>query len=137
MTSLVTSDARRREVCAEVGLSYGKLRTLRRVAKQSLTMGELANILVVDPPNLTALVDDLERRGLVKRHVHPSDRRAKLVTATRSGIALAARAEQLLDQPPDEIGALGVEELETLRRILLQVQLTAEEPVKVSGSRST
>jgi DNA-binding MarR family transcriptional regulator len=135
MTELVTSNERRREVCERVGLSFGKLRTLRRVAKEPLTMGALASLLAIDPPNLTALVDDLERRGFVERRVHPSDRRAKLVVATRSGAALARKAERFLEQPPSGIRALPADELESLRRVLRHARVQGGGLGEVAGGR--
>ncbi len=127
MIELVTDNERRREVSERTGLSFGKLRVLRRVAKEPRTMGELASLLNIDPPNLTALVDDLERFGFVARRVHPSDRRAKLVAATRSGAALARRAKQIMEQPPAAMGELSPDELEALQRILRRVRVEGEE----------
>jgi DNA-binding MarR family transcriptional regulator len=118
MAELVLDNQRRRDVSEQVGLSFGKIRALRRIAAHPLPMGELASLLGVDPPNLTAVVDDLERAGLVKRQVHPTDRRAKLVVATASGTALARRAEKILERPPTELSELPADDLETLERIL-------------------
>ena len=86
MADLVLDNERRREVSEQVGLSFGKTRALRRIAGRPMPMGELAALLGVDPPNLTTVVDDLERAGLVERQAHPTDRRAKLVAATASRI---------------------------------------------------
>ena len=54
-----------------------------------MTMRDLAMLLGIDPPNLTPLINDLERAGLVERTPHPTDGRAKLVTTTATGAALA------------------------------------------------
>ena len=82
MADLVLDNERRREVSEQIGLSFGKIRALRRIAARPMTMGELAALLGMDPPNLTTVVDDLERSGLVERQAHPTDRRVKLVVAT-------------------------------------------------------
>ena len=86
-----------------------------------MSMGELAAALGIDPPNATVLVDDLESAGLVRRRRHPSDRRAKLVEATRKGKTMARRADDILGTPPPALSALSTDELETLRRILTNV----------------
>lgn len=122
MADLVLDSRRRREVADAVGLSFGKIRALRRVADQPRTMGELAGALGVDPPNLTAVVDDLERAGLVERRAHPSDRRAKVVVATPAGAALARAAERDLERPPSGFASLSTEDLEALGRILSRVR---------------
>lgn len=118
MTDLVFANIRRREVSERAGMSFGKVRALRRIARRPMPMGELAALLGVDPPNVTTLVDDLERAGLVERQAHPTDRRAKLVVATAAGAALAREAEQILELPPPALSDLPVDELKTLARIL-------------------
>ena len=118
MADLVLNNERRREVSEEVGLSFGKIRALRRIARRPMPMSELAALLTVDPPNLTPVVDDLERAGLVARQPHPTDRRVKLVVATPAGAALAQTADEILARPPARLSALPAEELERLVRIL-------------------
>jgi DNA-binding MarR family transcriptional regulator len=122
MADLVLDNDRRREVSSRVGLSFGKIRALRRIAVRAMTMGELAVLLGVDPPNLTMVVDDLERAGLVERRAHPTDRRAKLVVATEKGAALARQAQQILDRPPVGLSELPADDLETLGQILARIR---------------
>ena len=118
MAAMVLDNGRRREVSDEVGLSFGKTRALRRIAGRPMPMRELAELLGMDPPNLTTLVDDLERAGLVERQAHPTDRRVKLVVATPEGATVARRAEEILERPPAGLLALPADELETLAQIL-------------------
>lgn len=118
MSDLVLDQGRRREVAEALGMSFGRTRAIRRVARQPISMGELATALGIDPPNATVLVDDLESQGLVRRQPHPTDRRAKLVEATRKGKALARRAEEILGTPPPGLRSLSTDDLEALRRIL-------------------
>jgi DNA-binding MarR family transcriptional regulator len=122
MADLVLDNQRRREVSEETGVSFGRMRALRRIAGRPMPMRELAGLLSVDPPNLTPLVDDLERSGLVERKAHPTDRRVKLVVATPKGAALAQRAEEILDRPPAGLVNLPPDEMETLVRILARVR---------------
>ena len=121
MADLVLDNERRRDVSEQVGLSFGKIKALRRIAKRPMPMRELATLLVVDPPNLTSVVDDLEQVGLVERQPHPTDRRVKLVVATPKGTALAHQADEILAQPPAALSALPLDELESLVRILARV----------------
>jgi DNA-binding MarR family transcriptional regulator len=118
MSDLVLDNERRREVADALGMSFGRARTVRRLARKPMSMGELAAALGIDPPNATTVVDDLEAMGLVRRRPHPTDGRAKLVEATRKGKALAQRANEILATPPAALSALSAEDLETLRRIL-------------------
>jgi DNA-binding MarR family transcriptional regulator len=118
MSDLVLDHQRRRAVAEATGMTFGRVRALRRVAREPMSMGELAAILGIDRPNATALVDDLETQGLVRRHPHPTDRRAKLVEATRKGKAIARRADDVLSTPPPVLSELDRKDLETLLRIL-------------------
>src|ERR1700677_4452069 len=96
MADLVLNNERRRKVSEQVGLSFGKIRALRRIARRPMPMSELASLLSVDPPNLTALVDDLEAAGLVERQAHATDRRGKLVVAAGGGAARPPQAGAIL-----------------------------------------
>ena len=121
MSDLVLDNQRRRKVSEAVGLSFGRARAVRRVAKKPMSMSELADALGIDRPNATTLVDELEGLGLVERKPHPKDRRAKLVQATRKGRALARRADEILAEPPPELVSLPATELEQLRSVLRSV----------------
>jgi len=121
MSDLVLDHQRRRQVSEAVGLSFSRTRAVRRVAEKPMSMGGLAAALGIDRPNATVLVDDLEAQGLVRRRPHPTDRRTKLVEATRKGKSVARRADEILGTPPAELTALSTEDLETLRRILATV----------------
>jgi DNA-binding MarR family transcriptional regulator len=121
MGDLVLDHGRRREVVDATGLSFGKTRALRRIARRPMSLKELAAALGVDPPNATVVVDDLESLGLVVRGPHPTDRRIKLVELTADGRALAAKADLILSTPPPSLAALPAEDLASLRRILGQL----------------
>jgi DNA-binding MarR family transcriptional regulator len=121
MSDLVLDNHRRREVSEALGISFARVRALRRVARRPMSMGELAAALGIDPANATTVVDKLESSELARRRPHPTDRRAKLVEATRKGKAMARRADAILSTPPPSLSALSAGDLEELRRILESV----------------
>lgn len=121
MSELVFDHQRRREVTDALGISFGRSRALRRLTRRPLSMRELADALGIDPPNATVVVDDLEAQGLVRREPHPTDRRAKLVSPTPKGEAMARQADEILSTPPPALRELGAADLEALRRILARV----------------
>ena len=121
MSDLALDQTRRREVTETLGMSFARTRAVRRLARTPMSMSELAAALGIDPANATGLVDDLEELGLARRLPHPTDRRAKVVEATRKGKAVARRADAILSTPPPALAALDAEDLETLRRILKRV----------------
>lgn len=136
MSDLVLDNERRRDVTDAVGISFGKARAVRRLARRAMSMGELADALGIDPPNATSLVDDLESLGLVRRRPHPSDRRAKLVEATRKGKDMARRAEAILSAPPAALTNLEPSELAALRDILERVAVAEGRDQRPSAPRA-
>ena len=128
LSSIVLDNERRQALAEELGMSFARIRALRRIARGPLSMGELAVVAGIDPPYATVVVDDLQARGLVVRRDHPEDRRAKIVVATEQGLDVAARAEQILDTPPAGLVALSRDELVELERILVKVKAPLDEP---------
>jgi DNA-binding MarR family transcriptional regulator len=123
LSDLVLDNERRRDVADAVGMSFGRARTIRRLARRAMSMSELADALGIDRSNATVVVDDLEAQGFVRRRPHPTDRRAKLVEATAKGKRLARRAEAILATPPPAITALSAEDLQMLRALLERAQM--------------
>ena len=128
MSDLVLDHDRRRQVSDALGISFSRARAVRRLARQPMSMGELAATLGIDPPNATVLVDELESMGLVRRRPHPTDRRAKVVEATRKGKAIARQADDILGTPPPALSGVDARDLEALRRILTSIKASKEEP---------
>lgn len=108
---------RRKETSDALGMSFFRIKALRRIAKHPARLSELAEQLASDRPYLSLVVDDLVKRGLVERHPHPTDRRGKIVSATPAGLATAARANAILGTPPPSLLGLPPADLATLDRI--------------------
>jgi DNA-binding MarR family transcriptional regulator len=83
------------------------------------TQRELADFLSLDPSQIVALVDELEKRRLVVRAPGKLDRRAKTVTATAAGAKLHARASEAAAQAEAEaLQGLDIAEVATLKALL-------------------
>jgi DNA-binding MarR family transcriptional regulator len=76
-----------------------------------MSAGELAACERVQPPSMTKVLANLEERGLVRRDVHPTDRRQAVLAITSDGEALldserrsrdAWLTRQLATLTPDE-----------------------------------
>lgn len=83
------------------------------------TQQELTDRITSDPNTLRAMVVLLERKGLVRREPHPTDRRARIVSLTPEG----ARFEQTLWEGSDGfrtqlIDLLGSADASTLTEML-------------------
>ena len=118
MLAVVLDHDRKVAVSEALGLSWTRVLALRRLVAQPLTLRGLAERLSADPPYVTLMVDDLEKRGLVRRMPHPEDRRAKLVELTATGRAEAARADAMLDEPPAALRDVPAEDLAAMLRVL-------------------
>jgi DNA-binding MarR family transcriptional regulator len=88
--------AAQRAALAPFGLTHVQFVLLASLtwlaADGPITQRLLAGHAATDPMMTSQVLRVLERRGLVERHVHPSDARARAVAATASGRALASRA---------------------------------------------
>jgi DNA-binding MarR family transcriptional regulator len=82
-------------------------------------MGPVASLLAMDRTTLTAALKPLERRGLVKVTMDPSDRRGRRVRLTLKGSSLVAAAMPVWERTHLEVESLLDEgDPEHLRRSL-------------------
>jgi DNA-binding MarR family transcriptional regulator len=103
-------------------LSPGVIKTLMRLYKDDgVSMGEMARGIGCDPSYITALVDDLDTRGLARREPAPYDRRVKIIVLTDAGREVAKEIDSVLSVPPTAFSALSVSELRQLRDLLDKV----------------
>jgi DNA-binding MarR family transcriptional regulator len=119
---------RRREVCAALDLSFSRVKALRLLRGGPTTMRQLAEKLATDAPYTTLVVDDLERRRLVRRDPHPTDRRSRMVTITAGGVAAAERAEEILGRPPVPVLDLDPDDLATLDHLVTKLLAARDSP---------
>ena len=96
---------------------FGLTRSQSQVLKNLLTHGsmssaDLSRRLYMTPPNMTGIIDRLEKKGLVERIRNQGDRRIVLITLTEGGRELSKRLPDsiekklvtgLMDLAPDQI----------------------------------
>src|SRR2546422_8981502 len=97
---------------------YNVLRILRG-APEGLPCGEIASRMITRDPDITRLLDRLEKRELISRCRETKDRRMVMARITPEGLKLLAR----LDAPVEEshrkpLGHLGRERLRALTELL-------------------
>ncbi|WP_162291365.1 MarR family winged helix-turn-helix transcriptional regulator [Mycobacteroides stephanolepidis] len=122
MASLVLDnrDGWRRMVVEATGLPFSRVRILRRLARQSMTVKGIAEATALAAPAATVAVSDLEQRGLVVRRIDPDNRRCKRVSLTDEGRRLMAVIAEMDDPAPAGLAALSEAELKNLQAILKQ-----------------
>lgn len=111
-------DSWRRAAVEQTGLPFSRIRVLRRLARQPLTVKQVAAAATLDAPAATVAVNDLEDRGLVVRTTNPANRRCKTVSLTDAGRALVEVIDAIDDPAPEVFDVLGDEELAALRAML-------------------
>ena len=95
---------------------------------EGLKMNELSRLLMVTGGNVTAIVDQLEKEGLVERLDEPSDRRAFRIRLTKSGersFTDMARAHE--EWVVDMLSGLSRREQDELLRLLAKAKEHAVE----------
>ena len=98
---------------------YNVLRILRGAGKAGLTAGEIGERMITRDPDVTRLLDRLERRGLVERWRCTEDRRVVWTRITAEGAGAIAP----LDAPVDEMHTkllrhMGDDRLRTMVELL-------------------
>ena len=76
----------------------------RLAEKDGLSQNDIALITFKDNANITRIVDKLQKKGLLERRAHPSDRRTWLLYITLPGKEIIERLQPLaikvLEKPP-------------------------------------
>lgn len=68
-----------------------------------LTQQALCGRLWIDPTNLVAILNELERRGLATRRRDPEDRRRHIVEVSKKGLAMIEKASEVMDGVEEEL----------------------------------
>jgi len=97
---------------------YNVLRILRG-APEGLACGEIASRMITRDPDITRLLDRLEKRALISRCRETKDRRMVMARITPEGLKLLTQ----LDEPVQEthrkqLGHLGRDRLRALTELL-------------------
>jgi DNA-binding MarR family transcriptional regulator len=100
--------------------SSGQVRALFLLASQEeATAGELAKRAELSPASMTAMLDQLERAGVVERRRSDSDRRQVIVTLTDAGREQVASKRAAWEQRwRNALGAHSDAEVEAAMRVM-------------------
>lgn len=123
---------------AEFDLSaqqYNALRVLRSVAPESISTSALGGMLVTRAPDMTRLLDKLERRGLIQRERREENRRIVLVAITPTGLDLLKQLAEPVKQCHEmQLGHLNEKELKQLTQLLAKAR---KEPTSIRSEIGT
>src|SRR5258707_7484303 len=90
--------------------------------ESGLSQQALADLLGMFPSRLVAVLDDMQRAGLVERRPHPSDRRVSALYLTAAGKKALQAVGRVAKQHETEIcAALNPDEREILEKLLVRI----------------
>ena len=99
------------------GKHYGVLSVLEE--RGSITQHEIGKCVYVDRTTMVGIIDDLEKKGLVERKEHPTDRRSHAVYLTAKGKETLGKAHHLASSVDKQfLECLSAKEQKELRQIL-------------------
>ena len=97
---------------------YNVLRILRG-APEGLPCGEIGSRMITRDPDITRLLDRLEKRGLISRTRETKDRRMVLTRISPEGLKLLAQLDDPVQQAHrEQLGHLGKDRLRALTELL-------------------
>ncbi|MCU1391820.1 MAG: Transcriptional regulator, MarR family [Ilumatobacteraceae bacterium] len=102
---------------------------LTMLAEGPLRMRDIADLMICDASYVTAIVDNLEHRGLAERRTSAGDRRVKEIALTAKGKAAAAELHAQMISPPPVLEALSPADRKALAKILDKLDLDETEPL--------
>ena len=98
---------------------YNVLRILRGAGECGAACKDIGSRMVTADPDITRLIDRLEKRGLVTRSRSPTDRRRVPVQITAEGLKLLSELDEpILASCGSTMSPLNVAELQTLIDLL-------------------
>jgi len=104
---------------------YNVLRILRG-APEGLACGEIGARMITRDPDITRLLDRMEKRELISRSRDNKDRRMVTTKITSTGLGLLARLDEPIRRKHQEqLGHLGTERLQRLSELLLEARARA------------
>ncbi len=94
---------------------FNVLRILRGAGKEGLACGEIGGRMVARDPDITRLLDRLERRGVIERSRDSKDRRIVTTRITDAGLSILKELDRPVEQEVKRhLGRLGRERLTDL-----------------------
>jgi DNA-binding MarR family transcriptional regulator len=106
---------------------YNALRILRGAGKSGLPCSEVGERMINKDPDITRLLDRLEKRGFVTRNRDENDRRVIRARITNAGLETLRRLDRPIEQFLSRmLGSLGQKRLLDLVQLLEEAYAAAQ-----------
>jgi|SRR5947209_547601 len=131
---------RRRRMVAHLSATASQILAVVEGAGEPVSPHVIAERLLVTSGTMTSLLDTLERRGLIRRVPHPTDRRKLLIDITDEARSILDRLlPRVHGAERDAFAVLSDEEcttlVELLERVQAQIQVLRQEPLPSGEER--
>ena len=101
---------------------YNVLRILRGAEPEGRTCGEIGERMIAREPDVTRLLERMEKAGLIKRTRDSSDRRVVLTRITSCGLKLLEEMEPKLRKIDGLLKPMGERKIEAMLGLLDEVR---------------
>ncbi|MFO7446587.1 MAG: MarR family transcriptional regulator [Ignavibacteriaceae bacterium] len=109
------------DVCAKHGITnaqYNVLRILKGVHPEGHPRCEIITRMIDQAPDVTRIVDNLEKQNLIERFNSPDDRRLSVTKITKKGLDLLVKMDEEMNGTEKYVtDALSKKEIEQLSEI--------------------
>ncbi|WP_300556711.1 MarR family winged helix-turn-helix transcriptional regulator [Maricaulis sp.] len=112
---------------AEAGVTSAQAAVLFLLARRGeRRMGEIGDMLSLNPPAVTGLINRMAALDLVSKAASPTDKRSAIVSLTEKGRAMGDAAEHVFRDMNNELETrLGDEDSDMLHRVLTNLAVDA------------
>ena len=129
---------RRLKADSDLSVSAAPVLAIRDGAGEPITPGLIAERAIIAAASTTSVLDTLEKRGLVERRPHPTDRRKLLIELTATGRTTIDHILPCIHRLEEEVmRALSPDERRSLLGLIAKVQASvakvAEQPAQGLG----
>ena len=124
LSRLLRHDLRKMLLAEGLDISPEQYFVLYRLyQKDGVPQSHLADSVLGDFPNMTRIIDGLEKKGLVKRTPDPNDRRKYMILLTDTGrMGMDGMKPAILQKRLSIFSAFADHEMETLLRLIHRIQ---------------
>jgi DNA-binding MarR family transcriptional regulator len=101
---------------------YNVLRILRGAEPDGRTCGEIGERMIAREPDVTRLLERMDKAGLIKRTRDSSDRRVVVTRITSAGLKLLDEMDPKLREIDGLLQPMGERKIETMLKLLDEVR---------------
>jgi DNA-binding MarR family transcriptional regulator len=117
------------------GTQYNVLRILRGAGENGLPCGQVIEQMITRDPDMTRLLDRLEKRELIARSRDTCDRRVVRAKIAANGLALLSTLDRpIVEMHRRQLGHMGKDRLKQLIKLLEEARSSShEKPTTCDG----